>query len=282
MTDTETRTGSEFERGLALIARSEDTGVHDAEIGPDWRLGGAVHGGYLLALGARALSLRLPEHPDPFSISAYYLSGARPGPATLHTEIIRRGRSISHGSVTLSQAHDGEQVERFRAMAACHRLDALSEESRFVAPPPEMPPPQDCPAMPRYLEQADLLDRLDFRLDPATSGWAVGQPSGRGVVRGWLRMADGHEPDPFLLLMAVDVLPPVTREFGVSGYVPTVELTAHIRARPAPGWLRVSHSTRNYSGGYVEEDAEIWDETGRLVAQSRQLARAPRVPAPHG
>jgi hypothetical protein len=89
-------------------------------------------------------------------------------------------------------------------------------------------------------------------------------------------MADGREPDPLSLLLAVDALPPVTFDLGLYGWTPTLELTAHVRARPAPGWLRVTHSTRNHAGGMLEEDAEVWDSAGRLVAQSRQLARAPR------
>ena len=49
-----------------------------------------------------------------------------------------------------------------------------------------------------------------------------------------------------------------------------------MRARPAAGWLRVRISTRNPGGGLLEEDAEVWDSAGRLVAQSRQLAVLPR------
>jgi hypothetical protein len=123
---------------------------------------------------------------------------------------------------------------------------------------------------------ASLLDRLDLRLDPACAGWAVGRPSGRGFLQGWLRLADGRQPDPLMLLLAVDALPPVTFDLGLPGWAPTLELTAHVRAVPAPGWLKVVHRTRNFAGGLMEEDAEVWDEAGRLVAQSRQLARAPR------
>jgi hypothetical protein len=49
-----------------------------------------------------------------------------------------------------------------------------------------------------------------------------------------------------------------------------------VRATPAPGLLRVRHETRNFAGGFFEEDCEVWDSTDRLVAQSRQLALAPR------
>jgi hypothetical protein len=76
--------------------------------------------------------------------------------------------------------------------------------------------------------------------------------------------------------MTLDALPPVTFGLGMPGWAPTLELTAHVRAEPAPGWMKVRHATRNMAGGMFEEDCEIWDSAGRLVAQSRQLARAPR------
>jgi hypothetical protein len=46
----------------------------------------------------------------------------------------------------------------------------------------------------------------------------------------------------------------------------------HVRARPAPGGLACRVSTNYLIDGYHEEDFEISDSTGRLVAQSRQLA----------
>ena len=105
-------------------------------------------------------------------------------------------------------------------------------------------------------------------------------------MRAWFGLADGRDPDPLSLLLAVDALPPTAFELGLSGWVPTVELTVHVRSRPAPGPLRVSITTRNLAGGFLEEDAEVWDSADRLVAQSRQLARvrlsAERPPAQPG
>jgi hypothetical protein len=68
----------------------------------------------------------------------------------------------------------------------------------------------------------------------------------------------------------------VTFDLGMFGWTPTLELTVHLRAVPAHGWLRVCHCTRNVAGGLLEEDAEVWDSADRLVAQSRQLTRIPR------
>ncbi|MEY2469831.1 MAG: hypothetical protein QOF21_2529, partial [Actinomycetota bacterium] len=46
------------------------------------------------------------------------------------------------------------------------------------------------------------------------------------------------------------------------------------------GWNWCSFASRALSGGYVEEDGQVWSESGTLIAQSRQLARFALVPAP--
>jgi hypothetical protein len=56
-----------------------------------------------------------------------------------------------------------------------------------------------------------------------------------------------------------------------------VQLTTHLFARPAPGWVQGRFRTRVQGGNFIDEDGELWDATGRLVATTRQLAllRAP-------
>jgi acyl-CoA thioesterase len=90
---------------------------------------------------------------------------------------------------------------------------------------------------------------------------------------GWVRFADGRPPDLRALALMADSLPPSVFNLGAAGWVPTLELTVHFRAKPAPGWLLVGFRTRFLINGYLEEDGEIWDSKGDLVAQSRQLAR---------
>ncbi|GGT65465.1 hypothetical protein GCM10014713_67950 [Streptomyces purpureus] len=270
---------SEFDRDTAVTLR--EPGVYDAELSAGWTIIHAVNGGYLLALLGRALGDALP-HPDPFTVSAHYLTPSAPGPAVIRTDVVRTGRTLSTGQASLFQyEEDGTEVERIRVLASYGDLDALPDDVRTTALPPAIPPrehclgPSDGPA-PQIPGSSAITDRLDIKLDPATVGWAVGAPSGKGEMRGWFGLADGRDADPLSLLLTVDALPPTSFELGLKGWTPTVELTTHIRCRPAPGPLRVSITTRNLAGGFLEEDAEVWDSADRLVAQSRQLARAPR------
>ncbi|MEU3918305.1 thioesterase family protein [Streptomyces sp. NPDC029004] len=269
---------SEFDRDTAVTLRAP--GVYDAELSAGWTIIQAVNGGYLLALLGRALADALP-HPDPFTVSAHYLSASQPGPAVVRTETVRTGRTLSTGQASLFQYdEDGAEVERIRVLATYGDLDDLADDVRTTAEPPAMPALQDClgpsdgpAAIPG---SSAITERLNIKLDPATVGWAVGAPSGKGETRGWFSLADGRDADPFSLLLTVDALPPTSFELGLKGWTPTVELTTHIRCRPAPGPLRVSITTRNLAGGFLEEDAEVWDSADRLVAQSRQLAKVPR------
>ena len=266
---------SEFDRDTAVTRRSP--GVYDIDLSAGWTITGAVNGGYLLAVLGRALADALP-HGDPFTISAHYLTASQPGPAVVRTDVVRTGRTLSTGQASLFQHDDeGREVERIRVLASYGDLDALPDDVRTTAKPPAIPPieqcfgPQDAPGP--VPGGSAIADRLFLKLDPATLGWALGAPSGKGEMRSWFGLADGRDPDAFALLLAVDALPPTAFEMGFRGWVPTVELTVHVRCRPAPGPLRVAISTRNLAGGFLEEDAEVWDSADRLVAQSRQLAR---------
>ncbi|KUO07541.1 thioesterase family protein [Streptomyces sp. DSM 15324] len=267
---------SEFDRDTALTRRAP--GVYDIDLSAGWTIINAVNGGYLLAVLGRALADALP-HRDPFTISAHYLTASRPGPAVVRTEVVRTGRTLSTGQASLVQYDEtGTEVERIRVLASYGDLDSLPDDVRTTAEPPVFPPldqcfgPEDGPAP--VDGGSAITERLMLKLDPSTLGWALGAPSGKGEMRAWFGLKDGRDPDPLSLLLAVDALPPTAFEIGLSGWVPTVELTVHVRSRPAPGPLRVSLTTRNLAGGFLEEDAEVWDSTDRLVAQSRQLARA--------
>lgn len=266
----------EFDRHIALDAAPGEQAGWDAELTEGWVVGGGVNGGYQLAVVGHALSRTVPGKPDPIAVSAYYLSATRPGPARVRPRVLRDGGSVATLAAELSQ--QGE--DRLTVLATYGDLGALADDVRTTATPPDLPPVEDCVPNTMAPEEirriAPLMDRFDMRFDPRHVGWAVGEPSGRGELQAWFRLVDDREPDALALLMVVDALPPVTFDLGMFGWAPTLELTAHVRARPAPGWLRVRHATRNLAGGMFEEDCEVWDSAGRLVAQSRQLARLPR------
>jgi hypothetical protein len=278
----------ELDRGIAVAHLGE--GAYSAELDGGWVVGGGVNGGYLLAVIGNAVreTLESSGHVDPFSVSAHYLSASVPGPATVETRVVRQGGRFSTVAATLSQEVDGVATPRITALATYGDLDrahdaatdAAAEALHLALPVPDLPPRDQCvrssDAPEEIRRMAPLLERFGTLLDPSTAMWAIGRPSRKGMIQGWFKLADDRPLDPIALLMVVDALPPTTFDLGMPGWAPTLELTAHVRAKPAPGWAVVRHATRTVAGGLFEEDCDVWDSTGLLVAQSRQLALQPR------
>lgn len=274
--DSVTEVTSVFDAATAVTAAGP--GTYRAELSDGWLIGGGLNGGYLLATIARAVREALPAKPDPLAISAHYLSASRPGPADLDVRVLREGGSVATAAVDLRQGEE-TRIAAIATYGDLSRLSAGAAEPWTTAGPPDLPDREQCVSnklAPVDLEAASLLQRFDMRFHPDDVGWALGEPSRSGVLRAWFRLEDDREPDALSLLLALDSLPPVTFTFGSMGWAPTIELTAHVRAVPAPGWLRLVHASRTMAGGLFEEDCEVWDSAGTLVAQSRQLARMPR------
>ena len=253
----------------ALAVSVDDAGDWTAEVAEGWDIGGHPHGGYLMALAARiALGVTGREHP--LSVTAHFLRSPAMAPVAARTSLLRTGRMTAVAAVDLYQAGRPVLASHTTAGAVPGSPTPVFRDGGA----PVLPPPADCFALddPAYRLRSNLHRLVDMRLDPATASWQAGSPSGTAAMRGWVRLADGSAPDPLFLLLALDALPPIALDFGASGWVPTVELSALIRAVPAPGWLRVVMRTRLIDDGWFDEDMEVWDSADRLVAQGRQLA----------
>jgi acyl-CoA thioesterase len=242
-----------------------------ADISPEWTIGGKPNGGYLLAMLGRAAAT-VSTHHHVVAASAHYLHSPDPGPVEIATEVLRSGRSASQVRTRLSQ--DGQPC--VEALVTIGELGGSAEAywDRGLAPASQVPfeeCPRLVPKLPDGIRVA-ILEQVEVRLEPGSRGFTTGHPSGRGELRGWLSLPDDESFDPSSLLFAVDAFPPATFEIEYSGWVPTLELTAYVRALPAPGPVRVLQRAQLIDDRRVDETCLVWDRTGRLIAQGTQLA----------
>jgi acyl-coenzyme A thioesterase PaaI-like protein len=265
----------EFAAASAVTPTDAPT-VFDVGVDPGWVIGDKPNGGYLLATIARAALAAVaahegPPHPHVVSASAAYVESPPPGPAQVEVDVLRRGRRMSQVRARLTR--DGAVC--VESSFTLGRHDAESSPWWSTVAPPDIPPPDACVriggASPTGLE-LPIMERVDIRLDPAVTGFAVGRPGGGGELRGWLTFADGHTPDPLSLLFALDAFPPATFELAQTGWVPTLELTAYVRALPVDGPLLVRQTATHVQADIVDEVCHVWDARGRLVAHATQLA----------
>ncbi len=258
--------------GEATQARRIDAGRYAVELDSGYtpEISQAVHGGYLVATMLRAV-LDASPHPDPVATGAHFLRPGVPGSAEVRLETLRSGRTTATTRASV--------VQDDRVILSAHVTTATltaGAEPVWSAEPPRMPPVERCAPMDAAHPLGPgsrFLERLDLRFDPATMGWLDGRPLGTPELRAYFRLREGYPPDALLIALAVDAKPPVSVGVGHLRPASTVELTLHLRAVPADGWLTLHARGRRVDDGWFDDEVDVWDSAGRLVAQSRQLVR---------
>ena len=203
-----------------------DGDTASSEIADGYDIFGLTHGGYLLALAANAVLARSGA-PDLFTVTGHFLRKTTTGPVQVHVHRAGGSRRFTTWWAQLSQ--DGEVA--LTVMASVGDRGTLDGPSWSAGPLPRV---DDADLLPvagadgptSALPQA--AHRLALRLEAATVGFLEGRTSGDAVVRGTV---DVDPADQLAALVACDITPPpVWNALGRSGWVPTVELTAHLRA----------------------------------------------------
>jgi hypothetical protein len=243
----------------------------------------AVNGGVLMATVLRCV-LDTSPHPHPVATSAHFLRVPQLAAAQVDVTWLKQGRTAATARASLSQQGKPvlELIVTTGTVPAVAAGIGQAADLSWTGAPPVLPPIEQCvdlgpwPAAAGPAGTIGYAGQVEMRLDPATTGWRHGKPAGVPEMRGYFRLREDRDPDAYLLSLAVDGMPPVVFGLGASGWAPTVELTWHMRAVPAPGVLKVAARGRHVGGGWFDEESEVWDSAGRLVAQSRQIARVGR------
>jgi Thioesterase-like superfamily len=258
----------------AMALTPAGAGEYDGELNEHWTIGPKVHGGAMLALCANAARIEHGGTAEPIAVSGNFLWAPDPGPMRVVTTVRKRGRRVSLVDVELNQG------ERTAVRAAItlgdpeHHVAPLMSFNPVVSLMTPEPPPDLEPIGPGHPMEhvVHLAHGCDIR--PALSTLGPRGEGGPPAFEYWVR-PKGVAPDVLFALLCGDVSAPVTFAVNRTGWAPTIQLTAYLRALPADGWLRIMCTSVQIGQDWFDEDHIVVDSEDRVVVQSRQLAMVP-------
>ena len=248
-------------------------------VNPDtnYFVGNTPHGGYLMAVMHKALTSILP-HSTAISSSVQYLDRIDAKTFELEVETFKTSRGSSSGIVKLKQdnkicttftgtcsdfefmkGYDGLQKTLPNIFNECDKKDYIKMNYDKISKG----------FTPAFIQQLECL------IHPDHAWWNRDSNDQNNEARcsAFLEMQGGI-PDQFCLSFYSDILPPVvSNKYGPLGWIPTITLTTHIRRLPSTSELYADFKATDINKGYFEQDCNIWDLNGNLVASSRQLTR---------
>ena len=263
----------------SAAAHDFDAAIALASIG-DNEAQGQTHPAYGNMVGpfggiiAATLLNAVMRHPDllgePVSQTVHFAAPIADGGFTVRTRVMRTNRTTQHWHVELIQ--NGEVAAFATAVTAVRRATWSALDASF----PEVPPAGSIAPAP-HIARAAWTGRYEMRFIDGAPG-APDTPSDSSQSTMWIRDTPGRPLDYLSLAALCDAFYPrifVRRPKWVP--IGTVALTtffhadaAQLAAQGSAPLLGVARAQR-FGNGFFDQNAEMWNERGELLATSHQV-----------
>lgn len=255
-----------FDQGISLTQKTPFT--FKGIVTDDWSANGNPNGGYLAAILANSV-LQRNEKGLISLFTTNFISRCIPGEADISIENIGSSKQFDRWQARLAQ--NGQ--EKMRAIGTFINNKRDQGEKVYEESEPVLLPIEECIATPE-IPNCTIFNQMDIRLDPRRAGWLKGDLTDTSEVKGWIKFKDDRSFDELALLLISDSFPPaILASQGMVAWVPSIELSVNIRNCAKTQWLKCIFRSRFLTNGIVEEDGQVWDETGELIAISRQISQ---------
>ena len=256
-----------------------ETGKYRVTIHNKYWIVAGPNGGYLAALLANAGDLHI-NSPDRQlrSLTTHFLSPPQLGEAILTVSTERSGRLVDFLRLELHQ--NNKTILLGTGVWGLSGSSPSSPQLKI----PDVPPPEKCPLINRLTEQPTLLhEQWEIRsaLTTEVTQASIDQLGPDPDLFWWIRPTEHTITSAPLIVAISDALPPpIFVASTLIRYVPTIDLTVHIRADlnttswSGAEWVLARFVTKHVSHGFLEEDGQMWLRDGTLLGMSRQLSVA--------
>jgi acyl-CoA thioesterase len=260
-----------------------------AEFSNDWVGPAGPQGGVVSATVLRAMTAALGvSAPRLRTSTTVFASGVPEGDADIDVEVLRTGRSVTQVQGTVRGAGATSVGHRTLAVFGHERGGFEGTALDFTELVfPEVPPPEECRALPKVRPQPSIFDfslwrNFDVRDVRFHYAWEREWAGGTALGLRWIRyrdapIASGGDVDPLAYLPILDVIPgAVAQRLGPNPlggrqfFAPTLDLTVHFLDTTNDPWMLQVMRRRRATHGYGSGEMELWSRDGRLLAHASQ------------
>lgn len=272
--------------------RRLEAGRYEATVGEVWNLRPLPQGGVITAMALRAMAEELGDASQRLrTMHTAFVAQVADGRVVIDVDTLRRGRSMSHLRAEVRNEGAGHGHTTTAVFGASRRGFSFTD----IAPPAEVPPPDDCPSWrdppPEGMESFEPMrfwsERVEGRAVLGHAPWEDYEPD-RAETAMWYRMddppiLDDGTFDPLALVVLIDTMPgAVAEKVGDNRsrrnwFAPSVDLTVHLLDECRSPWVLAHNRARHAGDGYASAEMMLWDcgpegrDAPRLVAYGTQL-----------